>query len=248
MRLIHSLCACAVLAAGLQLAACEDDDDEEQAPPPAPERDAGTGVGGTGAGGTGAGGSGVGGAGGGFGGAGGSGGVDGGAAVDGAAGDAADGGVTVLNNAEIAGVVVEINTGEISAGQLATTKAIYLDVRTFGARMVAEHSAAQARLATLLVDLAITPASSALRSQLASEAQATMQTLQTATGAAFDVAYMNSQVQMHSMALTLIDEQLIPSTTSEEMRSALTAFRATIADHLTRAQEILNTLATGGGG
>jgi putative membrane protein len=57
-------------------------------------------------------------------------------------------------------------------------------------------------------------------------------------GAAFDTAYVNSQVQMHGEALMLLEQRPIPSAQSAMLRSELTAIRASVVMHLAAARAL----------
>jgi hypothetical protein len=69
----------------------------------------------------------------------------------------------------------------------------------------------------------------------------TITNLGTYSGAAFDRAYMQSQVDLHQWLLTAMDTSLIPST-SGSARTLLETQRASVAAHLDQARRILNTL------
>jgi putative membrane protein len=228
--LITSLAFSLVLAAG---AGCDDNNDNNSRV----DGSAGTG----GSGGTfGDGGGGLGG--GGSGGAG----QDGGFTVD-AAGDASgDASTTPLADPAAAGVMLEANNGEIAAGQQATARATSAAVKSFGQQMVTDHTAANQRLLALLQRVGISPTDSPQRQMLAMQAQSTLDLLWTRTGAAFDTAYIQSQVLMHQQVLNLLDTVLIPGAQNAELKAELTTTRATVAAHLAAAQALQG--ADGGAG
>ncbi len=219
---------------------------------------AGTSTGGAGGSSTGgAGGAGTGGAGtGGRGGAGGSG--TGGRVGTGGAGGAGTGGrggmggvgdggapeapMAVVTEPEAAGLLVELNTGEIASGELAYGRGLRANVRTFGARMAREHAAANDELARLFRRIDVTPADSAKRRALAADHHAALQGLWQLSGAAFDLAYATSQVKAHTQALETLDGVLIPSARTAAFRTALVDWRVEVADHLADARSLLASL------
>src|SRR5262249_40094039 len=78
--------------------------------------------------------------------------------------------------------------------------------------------------------------------RLKTDVSSTMTDLKTKKGADFDKAYIDSQVKMHSEALDLVDNELIPSAKNPELKDHLNGVRAHVADHLAKAQEIQTKL------
>jgi putative membrane protein len=170
------------------------------------------------------------------------------AAMDGtAAGDGASDGAASLNDAQVAGVMLEANGGEAQAGQVATTRATAGVVQAFAQRMIDEHGMANRRLGMLLDQLGLSPADSTTRRALGMQAHDAVDMLWAAPAARFDVAYMESQVAMHAMVLTLIDTMLLPSATNASLRSELMAMRMTVVTHLSDARIILLSVTADGG-
>ena len=71
-----------------------------------------------------------------------------------------------LSEPQIAGIIVKVNSGEVDAGEVARSRASMGPVRAYAMRMIAEHTAANVRLGTLLDRLGIAPADSAVRQQV----------------------------------------------------------------------------------
>jgi putative membrane protein len=82
---------------------------------------------------------------------------------------------------------------------------------------------------------------------VASAGMAAMAKLMPLMGAAFDKAYIDSQVEMHTTALQLLDTQLIPSAMNAEIKTEMTAMRATVAEHLDAAKDLQSSLSADGG-
>lgn len=163
----------------------------------------------------------------------------GGSVLDaGANADAANG---PLTQAQAAGVVVEANAGEVEVGGLALSRSVTAQARSYAMMMVEEHSAAQGRLLALLSSIGIVPEESPVKDMLASMTQMTLAGLAPRTGATFDMAYLQSQVTMHTMVLALLDQRILPVVTNAQLRTELTAVRATVARHLAEAMQLLGT-------
>jgi putative membrane protein len=191
---------------------------------------------------------------GGFSGADGSAGADGGGARDGSvqdgnladgAGDGAldgaqDGSTMPLSDpAAAVGVMLEANNGEIAAGAQALARAQASAVRDFAMMMISDHTDANQRLAMLAQNLGIMPVDSPQRRTLAMMAQAALDQLWQTSGAAFDMAYVQSQVVMHQQVLQLLDNVLIPGAQNMQLKTELMAARMTVAMHLAAAQALL---------
>jgi putative membrane protein len=228
------MAALAAMSLGL-VVSCDDDNNDTQFG----QFDGGT-AGGTGGGGA----------------TGGTGGGGSGGTTDGAAGGSADAGTdaatdaaipAVTTDAEVVGVVMEANSGEVAAGQLAVTRAQVNGTRQFAMTMVEDHTAANQTLMTFSQNSGITPAPSALRTKVATEGQQTLATLQAQPAATFDQAYLQSQVTMHTEVLMLLDTQLLPVVQNPTLRADLTTMRATVATHLAAAQSLLAGLTADGG-
>jgi putative membrane protein len=149
-----------------------------------------------------------------------------------------DAGTMPLSEPISAGIMLEANHGEVAAGELAVTRAQSAAVRSFAQQMITDHNAANMRLLMLTQSLGITPADSAQRRMLAMMAQTVMNQLWMVTGAAFDTAYVQSQVQAHQQVLMLLDTSLIPGAQNAQMKAELMATRMTVAMHLAVAMSL----------
>lgn len=223
MKRIISLRAliCLSLLAGPLVGACSDSDDKNDAACPA-------GIGGHDA----------------AAGAGGMAGVD--AATDGAAG-AVDAGPLVAGDPQIAGVMVEANTGEVHAAEIALGRGMAASVRNFAQMMVTDHSMANQTLQMVLEAQGIRMTDSRERVMLSAMTSVTLNMLWAAAPAAFDLDYANSQVTMHMEVLNLLDTVLIPGAQNAALKANLQAERATVVIHLAAAQALVASLTTDGG-
>jgi putative membrane protein len=133
---------------------------------------------------------------------------------------------TFLNEAARAG------GEEVSAGQVAQTKAGAPAVRRFAARMVADHTAANQSLAALAQSKGITPTMSP------DDAHATMLTqLQGMRGRAFDRAYMTGQVDDHQTVVTLFENEA-QNGTDPDVKAFAQKQLPTLQSHLEMARQL----------
>jgi putative membrane protein len=162
--------------------------------------------------------------------------------LDATTADAARDAAIALTEAQVVGIATTINTGEIEAGMLASTKATSDDVREFASMMVTMHGAANTRAAAL----GVAPATSTPMTQLMMMSTATLQALTASPqGAQFDQAYVQSQVTMHQEALTTFDSLLLPNATTPALVSELTRTRGEVAMHLSQARGLLEDVDGG---
>lgn len=181
--------------------------------------------------------------------AGGAGGVAGASTAGGAGGSPAagrggSGGATsvALNDAQIAAVTTAANTGEISLGMLALSRAQLPAVRVFAQMLIDMHGVAQTRQNAVLDVLDLEVSGNALSAQLETEAMQVSAQLNAAAADQFDLAYVRSQVDIHTKVLTLIDEQLLPNVSAVALRADLTVARTEVAAHLALATGLLEEL------
>jgi predicted outer membrane protein len=166
------------------------------------------------------------------------------------AADAADAAevAAVMSENEVVGVLQEVNTGEVQLASLAQTRTQTPAVQNFANMMVSDHTAGLQSLANVSAQTGIAAASSALQMQLHQEA-ADMMTMLSAlpTAPAFETAYVQSQVMMHGKVLSIIDQQLLPITTTPALRTEVMSQRATVARHLMEAQALQSGADAGTG-
>jgi putative membrane protein len=148
-----------------------------------------------------------------------------------------------ITEPQVVGVTSAINAGEIQAGTLASEKAVSGPAIDFAEMMVTMHTAAQQRQSALGIAAAPSPQRTAVESAAMTAQQMLMNT---PAGPGFDLAYLESQVTMHLMALELIDEVLLPSATTQALRNELTGTRAEVAMHLAQARDLVSRARDGG--
>lgn len=134
----------------------------------------------------------------------------------------------------VLGMVSAVNEHEIAAARQARGKNVTGQVLAYAQQMEQEHSANQAKGASLGRP---EPSSQmqALKSKKASERQALGQK----TGRDYEAAYMAAMVKDHREALAMIDSQLLPKASSAAVREHLTMTRRSVAMHLELAQRLV---------
>jgi putative membrane protein len=162
-------------------------------------------------------------------------------ARDGRAGASADQGA--LSDAQIASILDTVNRGEEKEAVLAAAKAKDTKVKMYAQMMMTGHRDANRRLMVVVKKVNITPAQTSLSTQLDNDVTQKLDELRNKQGADFDKLYMDDQVKMHTQVLDLIDNRLLPNVKDANIKSELQQLRASIADHLRRAQDIQSSLS-----
>lgn len=126
------------------------------------------------------------------------------------------------------------NQSEVELGTLALTRGSDSLVKAFAQMMVNEHADAQAQLENIVDDQ---NTSVGIADSLDAEQVATSMMLQGLSGAAFDSAYMDSQVKGHTKTLDIFDTELA-SGQNAQIKGYATDKRPNIQMHLTLADSI----------
>jgi len=143
-----------------------------------------------------------------------------------------------LTDEQIALVTNDANSAEIEQGKLAEQKAKDARVKRFASKMVKHHTEAKDKQAKLEIKTAASP----LSAEMEKNAGTTLANLKALSGAAFDTAYMNAQVDEHKKVLDTIDSTLLPSVKSADLKTYLGDIRPTVEHHLKDAQNIQRNL------
>jgi putative membrane protein len=149
-----------------------------------------------------------------------------------------------LNDAQIAAITDSVNSAEIEQARIAQAKSQNEQVRRFASMMIEHHGQAKAQQAALNLEAAESP----LSQQLAVESRATLETLKAKSGADFDSAYLQAQVEAHQKALDTIRHDLQPSAKDPELRSYLENLTPKVSQHLEQARAAQQSLQTNEGG
>jgi putative membrane protein len=152
-----------------------------------------------------------------------------------------------LTEAHVAMITDLANTAEIEQGKLAQTKAKSPAVKKFAAMMIKHHTEAKNEQAKLYKQLNLTPTQSQPATALKEDADKTIGSLRAADGSAFDMAYMNSQVDAHQKVLDSINQVLLPAASDQKLVDGLNKMKKTVEEHLDEARSIQAELAKGSG-
>jgi putative membrane protein len=159
-----------------------------------------------------------------------------GAGAAGASTAGASGSTAALGDADIANVIHEVNAGEIAAGKIAQTKATNSDVKAYAREMVQAHTAMDKKGAKISGEQGATNA--AIRDSIVNANQAMASQLQSASsGADFDRAYIDGQVQGHQNALSFL-QSAQNQTQNADLKKMIDTAIPDVQKHLDRARSL----------
>lgn len=168
---------------------------------------------------------------------GGGGGAGGEAGVGGAGGAGGGGAVANLTDGQIILVIDTLNGGEVEVAFAALPKLTNAQVTAFANEMITAHGIARTANSELAKSQGLVPAPSDVQAGLKVSADAQVLAFQTSTAPSLDAAYIDSQVSMHTDALTLA-ERLFSAAETPQLRNELRAMVTDITAHLDEAEAI----------
>ncbi len=110
--------------------------------------------------------------------------------------------------------------------------------------MMNDHSSVNRMVNDALVRMKLEPEDNPASLAFRDESATRRDVLRQLDGRAFDAAYLMNEVTSHTKLLAAIDNSLLPSARSSEMRNLLTSLRPAVAAHLAQAQELQSSLAS----
>jgi putative membrane protein len=146
------------------------------------------------------------------------------------------------NDAQIAAIAVAANSTDSASGELARQKATNPKVKEFGQRMVTDHGGVNKQAVALAGRLHLTPEPNPTSQQLTQGGEQSRQQLQGLSGAAFDRAYIDHEVEYHQTVLQALDQTLIPNAQNADLKKLLQQVRPAVDAHLKMAQDIQKQL------
>jgi putative membrane protein len=147
-----------------------------------------------------------------------------------------------VTDAQIAHIVVTANQVDIDAGKLAASKGSNAEVKKFGQQMVTDHTGVNKQATALATKLKVTPADNPTSQSLKEGGEKTMARLKGLSGAEFDKAYIENEVNYHQAVIDAVDKTLIPGASNAELKALLVKVRPAFVAHLEHAKKIQGSL------
>jgi len=127
----------------------------------------------------------------------------------------------------------QASNAEIAAANLALTRSTSADVLAFANLMITDHTAENSALAQVGTDVGEAAPTGVNATQAATAA-----TLTPLGGAAFDKAYIDSEISGHAMNLQNNYAPELASGTNAEVKQYATTYQPQVQSHLTKADAI----------
>lgn len=150
-----------------------------------------------------------------------------------------------LNDVQIADVVKAANDAEIGAGTLAKTRAENPQVRAYAKKMIDEHAKNNVMEKSIMPKKSSSMAENDMSKAIRAESAEKLSKLQNMSGSAFDQAYIDAQVKMHTQLLSDLDNNYIPAAKDSKLKNYLKETRKHVSQHLESAQQVLTMINSG---
>ena len=148
-----------------------------------------------------------------------------------------------MSDANIVAAIGLSNAAEISAGELASTKARNAEVKAFARQMVTEHRAMQKDADALATATSLAPLPPASADSMRRASAASLDSLKSMTGADFDRAYMAAQVRDHQATLARL-QRFQAAAQNAELKTMLAGAIPKVQAHLDKATQIHSQLGS----
>jgi putative membrane protein len=143
----------------------------------------------------------------------------------------------------IVGFATAANAGEIAEGKLAQTKATNAQVKAFAKQLVTDHQAMLDEGKQFATSNNVMPdTTSSDVTDLMHESQEELKDLQEKkAGKDWDKDFIEHEIEGHKKVLDKL-QQAAQSTTNQQLKDMLTKASGKVQEHLTKAQDLENTL------
>lgn len=149
---------------------------------------------------------------------------------------------TPLTDAQIAKVLETVDSGEIEQAKIAQKKSKNPKVKKYAAQMIQQHTKSKQKSTKLTKKANITPEDSPVAAQLTGQATEQLETLKNADAKSIDSIYMEGQAQQHQAVLDLVNAQLLPAASHDDLKSLLAEMKAMVEHHASSAKELQASL------
>lgn len=138
--------------------------------------------------------------------------------------------------------IAAVDGTEILDAILAKNKTANPGVMAFARLMIVQHGANLAHLYGMVKNLNAVPLESDIAKNLHMQNKEGMIQMGSLHGRAFDLAYAKGMVAGHQAGLNLIDQKLMQTATTPEVKKFMVVTRAMVAYHLAQAKKLLKSL------
>ena len=139
---------------------------------------------------------------------------------------------------QIAHIAYSAGVIDVEAAKLALSKTGNTDVKAFAESMQKDHEAVNDMALTLVKKLNVTPEDNATSQALVKAAEEKRAELGKLDGAAFDKAYIDSEIAYHKQVNGALETLLIPSAENAELKSLLETGLKLFQGHQQHAEHV----------
>jgi|SRR5579872_6358643 len=145
---------------------------------------------------------------------------------------------TTMTSAEIGSLatVAAVDKNETLIAVVALNKKLSQDINDFANMMIDQHGSNLTQILSMMNDTQ--PLTGGDSDKMTANGKKALMKLGAMNGDAFATAYVNAMVNGHEAVLKLIDDQLMKTATSPEVKQFLTNTRKTVAIHLAHAKKL----------
>lgn len=142
-----------------------------------------------------------------------------------------------LSDSNVMSVLDSLGKNEIDAARLAQQKAATPEVRAFAGRVLKEHRELDEANRNLAAELSVEPQTPLLASQFTAAHEDGMRTLRSASGPAFDRAYLAHEIQQHVRAFNFV-QAAAETEYTPELRQELVRAGPELLSHISAARAL----------
>lgn len=147
-----------------------------------------------------------------------------------------------LSEHQIAAVTASAHSAAIDQARAAYSKATNKTVKALAQLMLADHAQLESAERSLYVDLGLSPADSALATDMGVRSSKALFDLRDATAASVDRIYVEATLSWLEQFEQALDEQLLPSARDPRVKEALGRFKERVSVELNKARDAENEL------
>lgn len=141
-------------------------------------------------------------------------------------------------DAEIAHIAVTANAIDAELGELAKERSRNAEVQRFAETMIRDHKSVIEQATQLVQELGVTPKEHEVSRSLRSAADEAKKKLSGLSGAAFDRAYMQREVEYHQAVIDAVKTVLIPNAKNAQLKALLEKVSPVLEGHLRHAKDV----------
>jgi len=147
-----------------------------------------------------------------------------------------------LSDSENVHVLSTANAGEAQMAKLALEKSANPAVKEFAEKMIADHEKLDADTKDLATRENITPSPNKVSENLQKDVNELIAKLREKSGADFDKAFIDANIDAHKKVISEVEKNLIPNAQNPALKQALNDARPKLQQHLDHAEALKKQL------